>query len=54
MLRVSFAVPVILPEVATGANRDGLGKLGLTPQEMEDIVAFLLTPTDGYLAHEGG
>ncbi len=36
------------PEVATGVNRDELGDLGLSPNEMEDIVAFLMTLTDGY------
>ena len=42
------------PEVATAVNRDELGNLGLTPQEMEDIVAFLKTLTDGYRAAGGG
>lgn len=36
------------PEVATNVNRDELGNLGLTPEEMESIVAFLRTLTDGY------
>jgi cytochrome c peroxidase len=36
------------PEVPGNVNRDELGNLGLTVQEMEDIVAFLLTLTDGY------
>jgi cytochrome c peroxidase len=45
--------PWPLPEVATGVNRDELGDLGLTPEEMEDIVAFLGTLTDGYVAREG-
>ncbi|MFC1790990.1 cytochrome-c peroxidase [Gemmatimonadota bacterium] len=37
------------PEVATHVNRDELGDLELTPQEMESIVAFLRTLTDGYV-----
>jgi cytochrome c peroxidase len=36
------------PEVLTNVNRDELGDLGLTPEEIEDIVAFMLTLTDGY------
>jgi cytochrome c peroxidase len=36
------------PEVAANVNRDELGDLGLTPQEMESIVAFMKTLTDGY------
>jgi len=39
------------PEVAMNVNREELGDLGLTPREMESIVAFLRTLTDGY---EGG
>jgi len=42
------------PEVATDVNRDELGDLGLTPREMEGIVAFLKTLTDGYQAGSGG
>jgi cytochrome c peroxidase len=41
------------PEVATMVNRDEMGELGLTPQEMESIVAFLRTLTDGYGAGGG-
>ena len=37
------------PEVPTAVNRDELGDLGLTPREMESIVAFLKTLTDGSL-----
>ena len=29
-------------------NRDELGDLGLSEQEVDDIVVFLLTLTDGY------
>jgi cytochrome c peroxidase len=36
------------PEWAENVNRDELGDLGLTPREMEDIVAFLETLSDGY------
>ena len=41
------------PEVAAAVNRDELGDLGLTPQEMENIVAFLKTLTDNYRAGGG-
>jgi cytochrome c peroxidase len=36
------------PEVAANVNRDELGNLGLTECEIDDIVAFLRTLTDGY------
>ena len=36
------------PEVPENVNREELGDLGLTEQEVDDIVAFLLTLTDGY------
>ena len=36
------------PEVAENVNTDELGKLGLTSAEIDDIVAFLNTLTDGY------
>lgn len=36
------------PEVAQNVNRDELGDLGLTNREIEDIVAFLRTLTDGW------
>ena len=36
------------PEVAENVNYDELGDLGLTNKEMEDIVAFLSTLTDGW------
>ncbi len=41
------------PEVATDVNQDELGDLGLNPREMESIVAFLKTLTDGYQAGSG-
>jgi cytochrome c peroxidase len=36
------------PEVAENVNTDELGNLGLTDPEIDDIVAFLLTLSDGY------
>jgi len=36
------------PEVPQNVNREELGNLGLTEQEVDDIVAFLQTLTDGY------
>lgn len=36
------------PEVAETVNTDELGNLGLTNTEMEDIIAFLHTLTDGW------
>jgi cytochrome c peroxidase len=36
------------PEVADNLNTEELGDLGLTAGEIDDIVAFLLTLTDGY------
>jgi cytochrome c peroxidase len=39
------------PEWPENVNREELGNLGLTPQEMEDIVAFLHTLSDGYGSH---
>jgi len=41
------------PEVPTSVNRDELGDLGLTPREMESIVAFMNTLTDRYRAGGG-
>lgn len=38
------------PEVISNVNRDELGNLKLTKREVEDIVAFMKTLTDGYLA----
>jgi cytochrome c peroxidase len=46
--------PWPVPEVATNVNRDEMGDLGLTPQEMESIVAFMRTLTDGYGTGGGG
>ena len=37
------------PEVYRNLNREELGDLGLTNTEMEDLVAFLKTLTDGYV-----
>ncbi|MCU0841162.1 MAG: c-type cytochrome [Thiobacillaceae bacterium] len=37
-----------VPEVIANVNRDELGDLGLKKQEMDDIVAFLKTLTDGW------
>ena len=37
------------PEVQANLNRDEMGNLGLTNQEVEDIVAFLETLTDGWV-----
>jgi len=36
------------PEVAENVNKEELGNLELTDEEVEDIVAFMLTLTDGY------
>lgn len=36
------------PEIAQNVNADELGDLGLEQREVEDIVAFLQTLTDGY------
>jgi cytochrome c peroxidase len=38
------------PEVAANVNKEELGRLGLTEQEVDDIVAFMETLTDGYVA----
>lgn len=40
------------PEVAENVNTEELGDLGLTNQEIEDIVAFLGTLTDGWEPEE--
>lgn len=37
-----------VPEVAANVNTAELGNLGLSPQEEEDLVAFLKVLTDGY------
>lgn len=36
------------PEIAAGMNTEELGDLGLSDQEMDDIVAFMKTLSDGY------
>ena len=36
------------PEVRANVNREELGNLGLTNEELEDLVAFLRTLTDGW------
>jgi cytochrome c peroxidase len=36
------------PEVAVNVNRDEMGRLRLTNREIDDIVAFMRTLTDGY------
>jgi cytochrome c peroxidase len=41
------------PEVAENVNREELGDLGLSSIEVDDIVAFLQTLTDGYEPAEG-
>lgn len=38
------------PEVAANVNHDELGRLGLSEQDVDDLVAFLKTLTDGYIA----
>jgi cytochrome c peroxidase len=40
--------PWAKPEVAENVNRDELGDLGLTNQDIEDLVAFMRTLTDGW------
>ncbi len=37
------------PEVAENVNRDELGNLGLNEQEVDDIIAFMKTLTDGWM-----
>jgi cytochrome c peroxidase len=41
------------PEVPETVNHDELGDLGLTDAEVDAIVAFLMTLTDGYVPMEG-
>jgi cytochrome c peroxidase len=36
------------PEIASNVNTAELGDLGLTDQEVQDIIVFMLTLTDGY------
>jgi len=40
------------PEVSSNLNREELGKLGLTDQEEEAIVAFMMTLSDGYVTEK--
>jgi len=42
------------PEVASNVNRDELGDLGLTAREIDDIVAFMKTLTDGWQVSRKG
>jgi cytochrome c peroxidase len=42
------------PEVPINVNTDELGDLGLTPEEEDAIVAFMLTLSDGYGTRGGG
>ena len=42
------------PEVNVNVNRDELGNLGLSSQEVEDLVAFLRTLTDGWNEADSG
>ena len=42
------------PEVPETVNHDELGDLGLTEEEVDAIVAFLETCTDGYIMRGGG
>jgi cytochrome c peroxidase len=43
-----------VPEVSVNVNKDELGDLGLSNQQLEDIVAFLKTLTDGWDELETG
>ena len=36
------------PEIRRNLNKEEMGRLGLSEQEIDDIVAFMLTLTDGY------
>ena len=45
--------PWASPEVPANVNRDELGDLGLTPDELESLVAFMETLTDGYDQGDG-
>lgn len=42
------------PEVAANVNHDELGDLGLSEREIDDIVAFMKTLTDGWQAADSG
>lgn len=41
------------PEMAANVNRDELGDLGLSEREIDDIVAFMKTLTDGWQGAKG-
>jgi cytochrome c peroxidase len=43
--------PWASPEVAANVEHENIGHLGLTSQEVADLVSFLDTLTDGYEAH---
>ena len=45
---VGLAVAIAIPLVAENVNHAELGDLGLTDREVDDLVAFLRTLTDGY------
>ncbi len=36
------------PEVMENINLEELGNLGLSTEEMEDVVAYMMTLSDGY------
>ncbi len=40
------------PEVGKTVNREDLGNLQLTKQEIQDLIAFMKTLTDGYKTHK--
>ena len=41
------------PELNSHVNRNELGHLGLSPQNIDDLIAFLKTLTDGYRLNRG-
>jgi cytochrome c peroxidase len=43
-----------VPEVGENVNTDELGNLKLSDQEVDDIVAFMHTLTDGWKPHSRG
>jgi cytochrome c peroxidase len=45
--------PWPVPEVRMNVNHDELGNIGLTEEEIDDIVAFMNTLTDGYEKEHG-
>ncbi len=40
------------PEMVANVNVDELGNLRLTPREVDDLVAFMLTLTDGWMRRQ--